>query len=208
MTFVKDKSWKKYKDIINKFIDNDAGKQKFLWLHKIDQLAAYGEDSGPVYIPITLEGLFHYNYIKTWANNRLRDTISGELQYDDQVLYISANQLRERGYLTPGGYWDFNWAEDRFIVNSKVAQPGYLPKDKLIRNNLHQYQDYYVDIGMKNLRDIVLDFDESLGQVNTKIENAQNTKELKITKEMISKWKTLYCSFLNSSKIYLLYYFL
>lgn len=124
MTFIKDKTWEKYKYIVNKFIDNDAGKQEFLWLRKVDQPAAFGEDSGPVYVPITLEGLFHYNYVKTWANNRLRDTVSGELQYDDQVLYISANQLRDKGYLTQAGYWDFNWAEDRFIVNGKVLQPG------------------------------------------------------------------------------------
>ena len=124
MTFIKDRTWAKYKDIINKFVDTDAGKQKFLWLRKIDQPSAFAEDSSPVYVPITLEGLFHYNYIKSWANNRLRDTVSGELQYDDQVLYISANQLRDLGYLTTAGYWDFNWAEDRFIVNGKVLQPG------------------------------------------------------------------------------------
>ena len=124
MTFIKNKTWEKYKDIINKFVDTDAGKQEFLWLRKIDQPLAYGEDLSPVYVPITLEGLFHYNYIKTWANNRLRDTVSGEVQYDDQVLYISANQLRDKGYLTTAGYWDFNWADDRFIVNGKVLQPG------------------------------------------------------------------------------------
>ena len=54
----------------------------------------------------------------------MRDTISGELQYDDQVLYISKNQLETLGYLNKYGYWDFNWAEDRFIVNGKVLQPG------------------------------------------------------------------------------------
>ena len=124
MAFVKNKTWKRYKDIVNKFIDTDAGKQEFLWLHKIEQPSAFGEDAGISYVPIKLEGLFHYNYIKTWANNRLRDSISGELQYDDQVLYISKNQLEERGYLNEYGYWDFNWAEDRFIVNGKVLQPG------------------------------------------------------------------------------------
>ena len=116
MTYVPDKAWERYKNIINGFIDTDAGKQTFTWLKKLPQMASFGEDSNPVYIPITLEGLFHYNYIKTWANNRLRDTVSGELQYDDQVLYISKNQLETLGYLNEYGYWDFNWAEDRFIV--------------------------------------------------------------------------------------------
>lgn len=124
MAYVPDKVWERYKKIINEFIDTDAGKQKFIWLKKIPQISSFGEDSGIYYIPITLEGLFHYNYIKTWANNRLRDTVSGELQYDDQVLYISKNQLESLGYLDKYGYWDFNWAEDRFIVNGKVLQPG------------------------------------------------------------------------------------
>lgn len=124
MTYVKQKSWKRYQKIINKFINNDAGKQPFMWLHKINQPSPFGEDSSPVYIPTLLEGLFHYNYIKTWANNRLRDTVSGELDTGDMVLYISADLLGKGGYLDKYGYWNFNWAEDRFIINGKVYQPG------------------------------------------------------------------------------------
>lgn len=122
--FVKPKDWARYKDIVNKFIDQDSGKQPFLWLNKINQPSPYGEDSSPLYIPTALEGLFQYNYIKTWANNSSRDTISGELDYSDMVLYISKNLLNTAGLLNPYGYWDFNWAEDRFIVNGKVYQPG------------------------------------------------------------------------------------
>lgn len=123
MAYVSDKAWERYKKIINNFIDTDAGKQRFIWLKKIEQLSAFGEDSNISYVPVSLEGLFHYNYIKTWGNNRLRDTVSGELQQDDQVLYISARQLEEKGYIDEYGYWKFNWAEDRFIVNGKVLQP-------------------------------------------------------------------------------------
>ena len=124
MAYVSDKSWDRYKRIINNFIDKDAGKQKFIWLRRVNQPSQYAEDSSPVYVPVYLDGLFHYNYIRTWANNRLRDGVSGELQYDDQILYISANQLEEKGYLDEYGYWKFDWAEDRFIVNGKVLQPG------------------------------------------------------------------------------------
>lgn len=124
MTYVKDKSWARYKTIVNNFINNDAGKQSFLWLHKIDQMPAFGEDRPVAYVPALLEGLFHYNYIKTWANNRQRDTDSGELNQGDQVLYISADLLRKGGYIDENNYWDFNWAEDRFIINGQVYQPG------------------------------------------------------------------------------------
>jgi len=123
-TYVKDAAWNRYKTIINNFIDTDAGKQPFVWLHKIDQMPAYGEDRPVAYIPVILEGLFHYNYIKTWANNRQRDTDSGELNDGDQVLYISSNLLKKGNFINQYGYWDFNWAEDRFIVNGQVLQPG------------------------------------------------------------------------------------
>lgn len=124
MTFVKDKSWERYKKIVNKFIDNDSGRQPFIWLHKVNQPSAYSEDGNVSYIPTVLEGLFQYNYIKTWVSNQQRNSISGELDNGDQVLYISANLLKKGNLLNNYGYWDFNWAEDRFIINGKVYQPG------------------------------------------------------------------------------------
>lgn len=122
--FVKSLDWERYKRIINNFINEDAGKQPFMWLHKVEQKSAYGEDSNIIYLPVLLEGLFHYNYIRTWANNRQRDTNSGELEAGDAVLYISSDLLKKANLLNEYGYWDFNWAEDRFILNGKVYQPG------------------------------------------------------------------------------------
>ena len=92
------KDWDKYKSIINNFIDVDAGKQPFLWLRKINQPLAFGEDIGVKYVPYQLEGLFQYNFIKTWASSG-RNSISGELDNGNLVLYISANLLRENNLL-------------------------------------------------------------------------------------------------------------
>ena len=89
------KEWDKYKSIINDFMDEDAGKQPFVWLRKINQPLAYGEDNGIQYLPVLLEGLFHYNYIRTWPANR--NTISGELDGENMVLYISARILEITG---------------------------------------------------------------------------------------------------------------
>lgn len=115
-------SWEKYKNIINDFIDQDAGRQPFLWLRKINQPLLFGEDSGVLYSPVQLEGLFHYNYIKSWSSSD-RLSISGELDTGNIVLYISANLLRLNGFLNKYGYWDYNWAEDKFILNGKVYEP-------------------------------------------------------------------------------------
>lgn len=113
--------WKRYTKIVNDFIDQDSGKQPFLWLRKFNQIMAWGEDVGISYEPIALEGLFHYNYIKTWGGQGV--TVSGELDATDVVLYISKRLLDENGFITKLGYWDFNWAEDRFILNGRVYKP-------------------------------------------------------------------------------------
>lgn len=115
------KEWDKYKSIINDFIDEDAGKQPFVWLRKINQPLAYGEDSGIRYLPVILEGLFQYNYIRTWPANK--STLSGELEGENMVLYISARILRENGYVNEFGYPDLNWSEDRFLLNGKIYKP-------------------------------------------------------------------------------------
>lgn len=119
---VSDKDWAKYKSIVNNFINNDSGTQPFLWLKKIEQPLSYGEDSGIVYEPHQLDGLFHYNYIKSWPTNN--ETIAGESDITNIVLYISADLLRRNKILNEYGYWDFNWSEDRFILNGKVYKPG------------------------------------------------------------------------------------
>lgn len=119
---VSDKDWAKYKSIVNNFINNDSGTQPFLWLKKIEQPLSYGEDSGIVYEPRQLDGLFHYNYIKSWPTNN--ETIAGESDITNIVLYISADLLRRNKILNEYGYWDFNWSEDRFILNGKVYKPG------------------------------------------------------------------------------------
>lgn len=119
---VADIDWDRYKKIINDFMDVDAGKQPFLWLNKINQPLPFGEDLGTVYTPYYLEGLFQYNYIKSWPTQP--NTISGELDYSNIVLYISARLLRLNSLVNQYGYWDYNWADDRFIVNGKVYRPG------------------------------------------------------------------------------------
>lgn len=114
-------AWDRYKKIVQDFIDVDSGKQPFIWLRHIDQPLLYGEDSGTLYTPISLEGLFQYNYIKTWPSNG--SSIPGEVDTSNVVLYISKQLLEENGYLDKDGYWDFNWSEDRFILNGKVYKP-------------------------------------------------------------------------------------
>ena len=116
------KAWEHYQDIVNNFIDKDAGRQPFLWLRKINQPSAFAEDAGPVYQPIAMEGLFHYNYILTWPTRH--DSETGATDNGNCVLYISSKLLKSNGFLNEYGYWDFNWAEDKFVLNGRVYKIG------------------------------------------------------------------------------------
>ena len=93
------------------------------FLNTRGKFLAFGEDVWVKYVPYQLEGLSQYNFIKTWASSG-RNSISGELDNGNLVLYISANLLRENNLLNKYGYWDFNWSEDRFILNGKVYKPS------------------------------------------------------------------------------------
>lgn len=119
---VKDIDWGRYRTIVENFVDNDAGTQPFIWLNKVRQPLAYGEDVGAQYCPVVMKGLFHYNYIKTWPNSTV--ITSGEMDTTNCVLYISSKLLDRGEYLNKYGYWDFDWSEDRFILNGKVYKPS------------------------------------------------------------------------------------
>lgn len=121
-SYVPRKAWKRYKSILNDFMSHDAARQPVLWLRKPEQLTAFGEDAGIIWEPHIILSLFQYNYIRTWPFNDLGT--AGEIDTSNIMMYISKEFLSINGYIDQHGYWDFNWAQDRFIVNGKVYKPG------------------------------------------------------------------------------------
>lgn len=121
INMLSDTDWTRYKNIISDFVDLDAGKQPVLWLNRVNQMLPFGEDSTEVYIPTQLEALFQYNHFRTWPISN--PTQSGELDLSTVAMYISAQLLRENGYLNEYGYWNFDWSSDRFVLEGKVYKP-------------------------------------------------------------------------------------
>lgn len=115
-------AWERYKEIVNDFIEQDAGKQPVTWLKRFDQMLPFGEDTGNSYVKNEIEGLIQYNYIRTWPS--LKDTVSGELDGINIALYVTKKGLAERGFLDDHGYWDFDWTQDKFVINGKVYSPA------------------------------------------------------------------------------------
>lgn len=121
--FIKPEDWVKFQNIINDFIEKDAGLQPFKWLrHSSIHIPSFGEDEPLPFTVINLNGLFSYNYMRVWPYNDT--TSSGIVDNTNIVLYITKNQLNSLGYLNTSGYWDFNKGLDRFIVQGKAYKPS------------------------------------------------------------------------------------
>ena len=121
MPLVSDKAWSKYKKIVQDFLDQDTGRQKIVWAKHINQPLSYGEDSLPQYSFNVIEALCYYNAFRNWPINK--SSVSGEQDEENLSIMISRQYLKDRGYLNSSGYFDFNWAEDRFIINGISYRP-------------------------------------------------------------------------------------
>lgn len=119
---VKNHSWNRYKKIITDFLDWDAGRQTITWAKHVNQYLNYAEDDSPRYYNIPIEALCYYNAFRNWPINKA--TVSGELDDENLSILISKNYIEQIGYLNQEGYWNFNWSEDRFVINGIVYRPS------------------------------------------------------------------------------------
>ncbi len=131
---VSNKSWDRYKNHIKKFLDNDAGRQTIIWAKHINQLLSHGEDKIPRYRKIEIEALCYYNAFRNWPINV--STVTGETDEENLSIMISRDYIeRLKGGLywkkvttesgvDTDGYWDFNWSEDRFVINGITYKPS------------------------------------------------------------------------------------
>lgn len=120
--YVSNKTWKKYKNIVSSFLDQDAARQSIIWAHHLDQLRPFGEDSYPGYYIRPIEALCYYNAFRNWPINR--ETTNGELDEENLSVIVSKSYLESNGYLNNDGYFDFDWASDRFVINGIVYKPS------------------------------------------------------------------------------------
>lgn len=121
MPKVSNKAWSKYKRTVQNFLDQDSGRQKIIWASHIDQILSYGEDNLPQYVFNVIEALCYYNAFRNWPINK--SSVSGEQDEENLSIMISKQYLADMGYLDSNGYFDFNWAEDRFIINGIPYRP-------------------------------------------------------------------------------------
>lgn len=117
--YVRNVDWDRYKHIVQKFLEDDAGRQTIGWCKHLDQMLYMGEDVSPKYILIPIEALCYYNAFRNWPINKA--TVSGELDDENLVILIPKSAILD--YLDSQGYLKFNWSEDRFIINGIPYKP-------------------------------------------------------------------------------------
>ena len=79
----------------------------------------FGEDDDENnYERIPLQALINYNAFRTWPLNV--GTPSGELDEINCAMLVSQKQLVEKGLINNKGYWTFDAALDRFIINGEL----------------------------------------------------------------------------------------
>lgn len=113
-TFISDSEWKKYAETIYSFIETAAGLQKITWQKTVNSKNQFGEDQGSKHINVEIEGLIAYNYFRSWPLTQPSTT--GDVDKENCVLLLSKDYLHKSGYLNSEGYFEFDSANDRFIL--------------------------------------------------------------------------------------------
>lgn len=131
---VSNRAWDRYKRIVKNFLSQDAGRQSIIWAKHINQNLTHGEDVIPFYERIEIEALCFYNAFRNWPINN--PSISGETDEENLSILISRDSIvnldsgkywkssSESTGVDTDGYWDFNWQEDRFVINGIVYRPS------------------------------------------------------------------------------------
>lgn len=119
--YVSNKSWDRYQRIVQNFLDIDAGRQTLTWAKHVNQYLTHGEDYTPHYYNIQIEALCYYNAFRNWPINKASTT--GQLDDENLSIMVSHKYLLDNHYLNSDDYWDFDWVQDRFIINGITYMP-------------------------------------------------------------------------------------
>lgn len=165
--YVRNRDWDRYKHIVQKFLEDDSGRQTIGWCRNINQMLFMGEDKAPKYQLILIEALCYYNAFRNWPINKA--TVSGELDEENLVILIPKSAIQP--YLNSDSYFQFNGSEDRFIINgipykpdgdTEVAQAKdepivfqiILKRDRDTIINFSDFDNVFADINGEPFRDI------------------------------------------------------
>lgn len=90
------------------------------WLRKTSFLDRFGEDGPTKFAQIDLTCLINYNYFRSWpiTNN----TETGDQDRQSFQIIFTKEYLRNLNYLNVSGYFDFDPAYDRFVLDGFLCK--------------------------------------------------------------------------------------
>ena len=62
--------------------------------------------------------------VRERSEDTVKATVTGELDDENLSILVTKSYIEQLGHLTPEGYWDFNWSEDRFVINGITYKPS------------------------------------------------------------------------------------
>jgi hypothetical protein len=90
------------------------GQAKLIWQRESGTIVSkFNEEESNSFTTIELKALMLYNTFRTWPLDRHEGT--GELDDQNVVALLNVDYLKEQGYLTPQGYFDFQPSKDKFV---------------------------------------------------------------------------------------------
>lgn len=111
-------NWQKFKDIIRDAHDT-FNQDTVIWHRSSGGLDRFGEDNvTETFELIPIQGLFLYNYFRTWPITQT--TESGEIDRQTKVLILNLKYLGENGWLDNWGKFAYDAAADRFEFKGEI----------------------------------------------------------------------------------------
>ena len=156
-------NWNKFRKIIRDAHDT-FNQETIIWYRSLGGMDRWGEDNVTERFEIiTLNGLFLFNYFRTWPITYTTET--GELDRQSKVLLLNIDYLGENGWLDPYGKLNHDAAADRFeyrgelykdMGNTELSQAASTPLLTAI-----VLKEEEKKTGLKFLRALGRQFDDS-----------------------------------------------
>jgi len=115
--------WAAYKTIIN-YAGDTFNKEIITWKRSTRTMQRHGEDQSTTYEDVILEGLMDYNEFKSWPDASSY-RVTGFEDRTSALLILNNKWLQDNGHTNSEGYFSYNPAMDKFIINGiEYIAPG------------------------------------------------------------------------------------
>lgn len=137
MSFISDIDKTEFEAIISDSMTSENfGSKTLIWFKAISgALNRFGEDSEEIKDGINIPCLINYNYMRSWPITQYSE--AGEVNRQSMQVLISKKFLKDNGFLTYDGYFDYSPGHDDFAIDGvKYEAAGDTPASQAYTDDL------------------------------------------------------------------------